>query len=318
MFTTRRNILGISILSALIGSRDIHAQLEATLRIGVVTPRESLSGAARSIVAGLRLGVAEARQTAQLFGGDVELFEANGDGKNRGALHAAAYLSSARQVQVLVAVSPADADSLSAFAEEHRAIFLNISSRSDAIRASCRRRTFHVEASDAMYANAWRLFAAAQRPARRSAPSPADSVVLWHPRLERFGASQLNDRFASVARTGMDGAAWAGWAAVKIISEAALRVKSGNAARLLAYLESPALQLDGHKGWPLAFRATDHQLRQPLYIVVPAPAAVARGAARIVDVPDLRILSAAPSSRTASDALDVLSAGKSLRCPWKP
>lgn len=305
-------------LFPLVWPRVIQPQPDAPLRIGVVTPRASPSGIERSILAGIRLGAAEARQTARLFGADVEVFEANGDGRNRGALRAASYLSSTRQVQVLIAVSAADADSLSGFAEDRRVIFFNVSSRSDAIRAACRRRTFHVEASDVMYANAWRLFATGQRPARRTAPSPTDSIVLWHPRLERFGASQLNDRFASVARTGMDGGAWAGWAAVKIISEAALRVKSGDAAKLLPYLESPAIQLDGHKGWPLAFRATDHQLRQPLYIVVPAPAGAPRGAKKIVDVPDLRVLNSAPSSRSANDVLDVLSAGKNLRCPWKP
>lgn len=318
VYATRRNILCLSMLVALAGLCAVRAQAQSKLRIGIVTPRESLSAVERSVLEGIRLGATEAKQTAQLFGGDVEVFNANSDGRQRGAVRAASHLSSARQIQVLLAVSAEDADTVSKFAEDHRVIFLNVSSRGDAIRAACRRRTFHIEASDAMYANAWRLFAVRQGPGRRTSPSPTDSVVLWHPRLERFGASQLNDRYRSAAQAAMDGGAWAGWAAIKIISEAALRTKSGSAEKLLAYLESPAIQLDGHKGWPLAFRATDHQLRQPLYIVVPASATRARAGARIVDVPDLAILNSPSSARNANDVLDLLSAGQNIRCPWKP
>jgi ABC transporter substrate binding protein (PQQ-dependent alcohol dehydrogenase system) len=76
----------------------------------------------------------------------------------------------------------------------------------------------------------------------------------------------------------MDGAAWAGWMAVKVLWEASLRARSTDGAALRAYLDRDATQFDGHKGWPLSFRAWDHQLRQPLYLVAPAE----NGGTRIV------------------------------------
>lgn len=79
--------------------------------------------------------------------------------------------------------------------------------------------------------------------------------VAWHPGLARYGAGELNERFRTFAGRPMDGAAWAGWLAVKLVLEAELRGRALGAVRI-----------DGHKGEPLAF---EHgRLRQPLYTVV--------------------------------------------------
>jgi ABC-type branched-subunit amino acid transport system substrate-binding protein len=282
----------------------------ASLRIGVVIPRAPSSMAEKSSLEGVRLGAAEAKQTARLFGNDVEIFEVVAVRGTGGALHAASVLSSGRKVQILIGVSAPDADNLSRFAEQHRMIFLNVVSRDDLLRRACRRYTFHVEADEAMYANARRLFGTRSGGTRTASPMRSDSVVLWDQRLERFGASQLNDRYRVAAKSGMDGNAWAGWAAVKTVSEAALRSGSGNPDRILAYLEASSTQLDGHKGWPLSFRPTDHQLRQPLYIVVPAGAGTG-----LIDAPDLRLLSASPG-RSANEVLDELASGAGLHCRW--
>ena len=80
----------------------------------------------------------------------------------------------------------------------------------------------------------------------------------------------------------MDGAAWAGWMAVKVLWEASLRARTVEAAGIRAYLERESTQFDGHKGWPLSFRAWDHQLRQPLYLVS------ADGARVLGEVPERR------------------------------
>jgi ABC-type branched-subunit amino acid transport system substrate-binding protein len=240
-----------------------------SLRIGLITAdgTNSSSGAA-SIARGVRLGAAESKQTAALFGDDVELYEA--DGASGGALPAAERLSSARKIQVLIIASVADTDALSSFAESRHILFMNAASRAPSVRAACRRHTFHVEATDIMYANVAR--------------DSRDSVSLWAPGLERFGASQLNDRYHARYETGMNGSAWAGWIAVKVVAEAALRTRSTSPAALLAYMEAPTTQFDGHKGWPLTFRGSDHQLRQPLYIAN----RVEGGAYRFRDVPELR------------------------------
>jgi ABC-type branched-subunit amino acid transport system substrate-binding protein len=302
LYGTRRNLRRVALFSLMLAAFVSALQAQTTridLRIGVVTPRAAATPTEIATLKGIRLGVAEATQTATLFGDAVEAFEARGDATSGGAVKAAEFLSSARKVQILIAVAVGDAETLSRFAEQHGLIFLNVASRSDQLRAACRRNSFHIQASDVMYSNAARL----------SASAPGASVELWDRRLERFGASQLNDRYRAVAHEGMDGGSWAGWAAVKIASEAALRARSTEPSRIRSYLESRAAQFDGHKGWPLSFRADDHQLRQPLYMVVESG-----GAPRIIDIPDLRSISSASNDNAAIVSLDKLSAGTSRQC----
>jgi ABC-type branched-subunit amino acid transport system substrate-binding protein len=291
------------------------------LRIGVVTPPRPMSDGEISSLRGVRLGAAEAKQTGRLFGGDVDLYEAAGDGRARGTIRAAKFLASRRKVQILIGISTGDADSLSRFAENHGLIFLNIASRSNALRAACRPHSFHVEASDAMYASALEM---SRRDQSRAGPPLGghrarigDVVVLWNENLERFGASQVNNRFRAANRIGMDGRAWAGWAAVKIGSEAALRARSTAVERILAYLEQPTSRFDGHKGWQLGFRPADHQLRQPLYIVVrPARTSAGQDAPpNLLDVPDLRAVRSGRGAESPDAVLDGLSAG-APHCSW--
>jgi ABC-type branched-subunit amino acid transport system substrate-binding protein len=277
----------------------------ARLRIGLITTGASTSTpASASAARGVRLGAAEAKQTAKLFGNDVELYEATA-GQDPAA--AAQRLLSQRQVQVIIASSPFDADTLSRFAEAHRIVFFNIASRSQRLRAVCRRFTFHIEATDAMYANASRALAKELRSRPGGTATLAlDSAVLWGSSLEKYGASQINDRYRAKYRSGMDGSAWAGWAAVKIAAEAALRAASGDSPRFLAYLETPGVQFDGHKGWPLTFRAGDHQLRQPLYVVVRGTGTGSTPSETLRDVPELRTLSAPGGANEAMRASQLL------------
>jgi hypothetical protein len=95
------------------------------------------------------------------------------------------------------------------------------------------------------------------------------SKILWHSTSERYGARQLNDRFRTRFSKEMDGAEWAAWFAVKITSEALLRVGSAPLA-LGAYLASARTAFDGHKGRSLRF-GPDHRLVQPLYVVRKGP-----------------------------------------------
>jgi hypothetical protein len=117
----------------------------------------------------------------------------------------------------------------------------------------------------------------------------------------------------------MNGSAWAGWIAVKVVVEAALRTRSTSPAALLAYMEAPATQFDGHKGWPLTFRGSDHQLRQPLYIA----SRVGDGAYRFRDVPELRADSSTytvddTGTRATDRVLDRLIAVPGAReCAWR-
>jgi ABC-type branched-subunit amino acid transport system substrate-binding protein len=287
------------------------------LRIGLITGGGSPSPAEASIARGVRLGAAESKQTAQLFGDDVQLFEAAGAGAT--AVAAAGRLLSANRIEILIGASAADVEALSRFSEAHRILFVNVASRSQSLRSACNRHTFHVEATDAMYSNAERQGHVAPSPVARLSGAKDDSIVLWSSMLERFGASQINDRYRDKYATGMDGGAWAGWAAVKFGAEAALRARSASPAQLLTYLESPTTQFDGHKGWPLTFRLRDHQLRQPLYIVAAPSAGTVKPSVR--DIPDLHghLFSNSSSDRggRASDRiLDSLMSSDARACPW--
>jgi ABC-type branched-subunit amino acid transport system substrate-binding protein len=92
-------------------------------------------------------------------------------------------------------------------------------------------------------------------------------VELWHPSLERFGAEQLNQRYERRYGRPMDSDAWAGWIAVKILAESALRAHATTSGALQRALTDPRAQFDGHKGRPLVFDARTGELRQPLYTV---------------------------------------------------
>jgi hypothetical protein len=132
-------------------------------------------------------------------------------------------------------------------------VYFNCGAQSDAYRSRCGPRVFHVAASEGMFARA------------RTAAN--ESVEMWSSQLERYGAAQLNDRFFAATRSRMDGPAWCGWFAVKVVWESALQMKGQGASALKDHLVKSATQFDGHKGAPLSFRSSDHQLRQPVYVI---------------------------------------------------
>jgi ABC-type branched-subunit amino acid transport system substrate-binding protein len=309
----------VILFSALaVSSRIANAQAtNVRLRIGLIVPA-SPSPLALSVARGARLGAAESKRTAALFGGDVQLYDIAASGQ--AALNVAAVQMLSRgKVHVLISAAAEDVDALSRFAEEHNLIFMNAASRRGSLRSACRRHTFHVEAPDVAYQNALAL-------GRRQIAEPrgiprtgaaSDPVVLWSGALVRFGASQINARYRAMFNTDMDAGAWAGWIAVKIAAEAALRAGSAQPKSLITYLEASSTQFDGHKGWPLTFRRADHQLRQPLYIVAASGTARRGNASSIQDVPDIGQLSS--GMQEPSTLLDRLNARPGNRaCGWLP
>jgi len=91
-------------------------------------------------------------------------------------------------------------------------------------------------------------------------------VAAWYHGLERFSARELNRRFSRRFEKPAESFAWANWAAVKLVVEGVLRSGHAETSGLAAYLEG-APPFDGHKGKALTFRAWNHQLRQPLYVL---------------------------------------------------
>jgi ABC-type branched-subunit amino acid transport system substrate-binding protein len=194
---------------------------------------------------GLVLGIEEATRAASMFGGAVELASISDSRFDTRGLSA-----------VIGDDNPARCIAFSSQAGEAGVPFLNVACSADALRGEdCRRTLFHIAPSDAM-----------NRDALAAARSHG-SAVAWHPSLERFGADTLNRRFQSRFNREMTSEAWTAWMAVKVLWEASLRVRSGEAGKLIEHLNRDTTQFDGHKGAPLSFRSWDRQLRQPLYVV---------------------------------------------------
>jgi hypothetical protein len=236
------------------------------LTLSVLSPPD---GQHAAVAKGVSLGISEARHAADLFKQRVVV-----SSLQSGTV--AAWIESAQRsgAHALLCTDPEQTRDLSEACNRAGLILLNILSADDALRRErCSRFTFHVAASDAMKSSA-----------TKQARAPAEATVeMWHPELERFGASQLNDRFRATAGDPMSSPAWAGWMAVKIIWEAFLRSPLKTPAALSSFLAADTTAFDGHKGVPLSFRRWDHQLRQPLYVFAPGsdltevPVATSRG-----------------------------------------
>ncbi len=88
----------------------------------------------------------------------------------------------------------------------------------------------------------------------------------WHWTWERHGAPQLNQRFDRIAKRKMQDTDYAGWAAVRSVTEAVVRTKSTDISTLRAYMTSDEFNFDAYKGVPANFRPWDHQMRQPILL----------------------------------------------------
>ncbi|HUQ80147.1 MAG TPA: hypothetical protein VM076_03355 [Gemmatimonadaceae bacterium] len=239
---------------------------------------------------GVTLGIAEAGRAATLLGGRVSLIA-----HARSTRDATALLERGAIDVLVCGVSAEDTATLGAAATKRGVVLINALAPADALRnEGCARFTFHVAASHAMRADAQRLSSA-----QIAATSAADDreIVLWDSHLERFGAAQLNARFAARFRRPMDSDAWAGWFAVKVVWEASRRARSTDANAIAEYLAREDVQFDGQKGVPLSFRSWDHQLRQPLYV---RSRALASSSAEPAQVP------ATGATTSAKSALDTL------------
>ena len=244
---------------------------------------------------GATFGYVEALKAAKLFQkGTIEPVHVFHDALPTRASGIATLL--ARNGAQVIVTALNDEDTRAAALECDRAgvIFMNCGAKADNLRREiCSPLVFHVDASAAMYASA-----------RKVVPQATD-VVLWSDRLEKYGASQLNDRFKAAEGAGMTSHQWAGWFAIKTVWESFLRTGSADPLILARHMSTDGVTFDGHKGAPLSFRKWDRQLRQPLYAIVGSPSAQPR------DVPDT-----SRSSESIRDLLDTIGDSASeTKCP---
>lgn len=109
-------------------------------------------------------------------------------------------------------------------------------------------------------------------PYRTAEPRPVVGTAglmpqAWHWSWDRHGAPQLQHRFESLASPRrMNGAAWAAYAGVKAVMQAAMRTDPADGPAILSYLLADRMRLDASKGAPMNFRSWDRQLRQPVLL----------------------------------------------------
>jgi ABC transporter substrate binding protein (PQQ-dependent alcohol dehydrogenase system) len=88
----------------------------------------------------------------------------------------------------------------------------------------------------------------------------------WHWTLERYGAPQLNQRFAKRAKRRIAEHDWAAWAAVRSVVEAVRQTKNTSISEVRTALLSEMFKLDAYKGFPASYRPWSRQLRQPILL----------------------------------------------------
>lgn len=134
----------------------------------------------------------------------------------------------------------------------------NLTSDSDVLRASCLPNLLNITASQKMKQDAVTQMLAKNTDSKAHAQG-------WHKDFKKFAASQLNKRFTKAHGIAMDDNSWAGWAAVKMLSDSVARTQSTDATVMLNFMKNE-LAFDGQKGAGATFRDTG-QLRQLVLLV---------------------------------------------------
>jgi hypothetical protein len=253
--TGRREFLGILILSLLPARvsrvRPGVTAASADVRIAALVARHSAAPRTmHSVEWGLRFGFDEVRKTGSLLGAAVSA-------RTKVALSPAQanhMIRSAVVEQPAFMIVAADMATVRAAAQGVRqeTVVFNILASDDALRDSCQRNLFHICRGDTA-----KLAVDAETKRR-------GETLMWHHALERYGARQLNDRYSAFAKRPMDSDSWCAWLATKIAFESATREL--NSAKRASWLVSANARFDGHKGAPLTFVSSTHQLQQPLVV----------------------------------------------------
>lgn len=134
----------------------------------------------------------------------------------------------------------------------------NLTIEDDNLRAECFVNVLHMIPSKAMKKDAEDQW-------NQKHPGQYVKAQTWHHTFTKYAAGQLNSRFTKSTNQKMTDTAWAGWAAVKLVSDSIARNVINDEASLLQFIKKD-LNFDGQKGMSLNFRETG-QLRQPLLLI---------------------------------------------------
>lgn len=205
-----------------------------------------------SAVEGVRQGLKEANVLGSFTGHVYQLTEINA------VEDLVSQISSLRPVAVLAVLNSEMLTTLNDHSKRLSVIIFNLTTGDDALRQQCPSNLLHIGPSDRMRRDAVNQW-------RKVSNSVNVIALAWHAAFKKFAARELNNRFHRTSGTVMNDASWAGWAAVKIISEAVARTDSTTPGDILVFLKNQ-IEFDGQKGLPHTFRDTG-QLQQPLLLV---------------------------------------------------
>ncbi len=257
-------VLAAAVVGALFATAT-HAQAPLDVPLAFV------GEATTSAHAGARQGLEEARMQGEFLGQQYRLDATPAD------------------AVAIVAALPAPA--LLALAREHPdKPVLNIAAADDSLRDDCTANLLHVLPSARMARDAMAQW-------QQHQPGSTVEARAWHPDFQKYAAAQLNKRYTAEFKQPMDDQAWAGWAAVKMLSDTVAREQTAAPATLLEALRE-RLAFDGQKGVDMSFR-DDGQLRQPL-LLVDASGILGEAPVRgVVDIEDLDSLGPSTCHTTA-------------------
>jgi ABC-type branched-subunit amino acid transport system substrate-binding protein len=227
-------------------------------------------------VEGAEQGIAEAKQQGEFLGQQFEL--------------AIVPTPDAVPTDGVAAILTTDSrGGASALAQRHQNVpVLNLAAQDDALRATCAPNLFHVIPSTSMLNDAVAQW-------RKQHPDAQVTARAWHPKFEKYAASQLNLRFEKRFKHPMDDMAWSGWAGVKLVTDLIAQIQNAAPATLVDALRTK-LAFDGQKGSTMRFRANG-QLSQPILLVAGdkiVGEAPVRGVADVDDLASLGISKCAP------------------------
>ncbi len=220
--------------------------LAALMRAAVAAPIE------------VRLHYVGAREDAAFLGVTQGLEEANLQGQFLGQRYV---LDDERDAQARPAaiLAALEEKALVALSGQHPGTpVFNLSSETDAVRDKCLVNLLHVLPSHAMKRDALAQW-------RKLHPDSKARAQAWHSEFKKYSAEQLSKRFFKARGRAMNDGAWAGWAAVKLLSDSVARLGAAEPESLLGYIRT-RLVFDGQKGIDMSFRPNG-QLRQPLLLV---------------------------------------------------
>ena len=134
----------------------------------------------------------------------------------------------------------------------------NLNIEANDLRTKCINNALHTIQSKAMKSDAEQQWLSKE---------PGSNAIAqgWHRDFKKFAARDLNKRYKKSFDIAMDDKAWAGWAAVKMTSDAVARTQITESALMLNYLKTD-LTFDGQKGSNMTFRETG-QLRQLILLI---------------------------------------------------